>query len=167
MPSMVSRSDNSSGDQLKSTYCLSQLRVTFMSAVLRKELQADGSGALAHIYVSHDKLCSAVQAGICDVNSIKRPHDEWRSARSSSRICSTVSPCFPVAYFSRSSCNSFSHCSLSAGETLGTGADSARVSLAFGLPSTVITTSSPLLANSTSRGRSCWPSFNVATMDAI
>jgi hypothetical protein len=28
---MVSRSVNSSGDQLKSTYCLSQLRVTFIS----------------------------------------------------------------------------------------------------------------------------------------
>src|SRR5215469_13180931 len=31
MPSMVRRSASSSGDQLKSTYCLSQLRVTFIS----------------------------------------------------------------------------------------------------------------------------------------
>src|SRR5215831_1641944 len=30
MPSIVRRSDNSSGDHSKSTYCLSQLRVTFM-----------------------------------------------------------------------------------------------------------------------------------------
>src|SRR5439155_8018809 len=31
MPSIVSRSASSSGDQSKSTYCLSQLRVTFIS----------------------------------------------------------------------------------------------------------------------------------------
>jgi len=32
-PETVSRSVNSSGDQLKSTYCLSQLRVTFMKII--------------------------------------------------------------------------------------------------------------------------------------
>ena len=32
-PSIVSRSANSSGDQSKSTYCLSQLRVTFIASI--------------------------------------------------------------------------------------------------------------------------------------
>src|SRR5882724_8024206 len=43
-PSMVSRSVNSSGDQLKSTYCLSQLRVTFIakiSAALHHKMRWD------------------------------------------------------------------------------------------------------------------------------
>src|SRR5947209_6494798 len=36
MPIIVSRSESSSGDQAKSTYCLSQLRVTFISELPQK-----------------------------------------------------------------------------------------------------------------------------------
>src|SRR5450755_2195168 len=39
-PSMVSRSVNSSGDHLKSTYCLSQLRVTFIWKIQKLNLLA-------------------------------------------------------------------------------------------------------------------------------
>src|SRR6266496_153502 len=35
-PSMVRRSESSSGDQLKSTYCLSQLKVSFTSELFQK-----------------------------------------------------------------------------------------------------------------------------------
>src|SRR5208282_6366134 len=46
-PSMVSRSVNSSGDQLKSTYCLSQLSVTFI-VINPQILSTTGNQLLGH-----------------------------------------------------------------------------------------------------------------------
>src|ERR1039457_3258125 len=85
-----------------------------------------------------------------------------RSLRSSLRISSVDKPELPVAYLRRTSSNSLSHAAVSTGVLFPlTAAPSARVSRALGLPSTVMTTSSPWLAISTSLGNSAWLLDNV------